>query len=159
MAPYEEAEINSDGSIPNSQPGSDNTGSEEGAGGMPNEPVIDDSSTLLVFVILAFLFAGIATFILYTINKRKKEDTTKFAFFDQLERSQFDIQLHPSSDEYYVVKEAMIKKGWAIGQGKPSAEENKGTPGRELGQALMKRAISAIPLIQHMQKVSLTIDA
>jgi len=42
--------------------------------------------------------------------------------------------------------------GWVPGQGKPSQETTTNTPGRQLGQALMKRAIADIPLIQHMQK-------
>ena len=43
-------------------------------------------------------------------------------------------------------------QGWAPGQGKPSQETKENTPGREMGQALMKRAIADIPLIHHMQK-------
>lgn len=50
------------------------------------------------------------------------------------------------------MKEKASAAGWVPGQGKPSQESDKNTPGRMLGQALMKRAIADIPLIQHMQK-------
>ena len=67
------------------------------------------------------------------------------------ENSQFNITLPPAIDEYYVVKQKSIDDGWEPGQGEPSKEKTE-TPGRRLGQALMKRAIATIPLIQYMQK-------
>ena len=76
------------------------------------------------------------------------QDAQKYEFFDTLESSQYKIKLPPPVDEYYQAKDQAIASGWAPGSGKPS----DGSPGQRLGQALMKRAISDIPLIQHMQR-------
>jgi len=147
MSTAEEATINPDGSqsseIPN-EDGADMGGEEEDAF---VEPAVDRT---LLFLALAAVFAAVFGYIIYSVWKKKKEDKSKFEFFDSLEQNQFNIRLPPPVEEYYQVKEQMLSKGWKPGQGKPSQE--KEGPGRAMGQALMKRAIADIPLIHHMQK-------
>ena len=54
--------------------------------------------------------------------------------------------------KYYGVKQQCIEAGWTPLSGSPAEEEGKATPGRKLLEALMVRAIYAIPLIRDMQK-------
>ena len=138
-------EIPADGSVPDAEPLLPEDDEDF-------EIPIPKVSHTTTFAILAIVFTAALVFILYSVQERKRKEAEQFTFFDQLEENQFKIKLPPPVDEYYDQKEACLKKGWQPGQGKPSQEQNAGTPGRDLGQALMKRAIADIPLIQHMQK-------
>ncbi len=170
MADAAEAEVNPDGTAsgvneeygagaggeggdgPNTDTGGDDNDFAQDEEGYEPPKIEASGSSTALFVVLAVIFLGSLVAILYYVNKKKKEEALKYEFFDRLEESQFNIRLPPPVDEYYKVKDAVISKGWQPGQGKPSQETNKATPGRELGQALMKRAIADIPLIHHMQK-------
>ena len=83
--------------------------------------------------------------------RKHQAEKKKFAFFEDLEGSQFNFKLPPTIEEFYEVKKAAINQGWVPGQGEPSKEKTE-TPGRKMGQALMKRAISIVPIIHFMQK-------
>lgn len=153
-SPTEDATINPDGSQSSSEyttndDPTDKTFADDAEG---DDPIIPTADRTYVLVILGLVFAAIFAVIIYQVRKRKKEDAQKFEFFDRLEAAQFSIKLPPPVEEYYQVKDKCISSGWEPGQGKPSQESDKNTPGRTLGQALMKRAIADIPLIQHMQK-------
>lgn len=63
---------------------------------------------------------------------------------------QFNLNLPKEVDEYYAVKEKCEQNGWAPGQ---PVTEGSG-PHKVLAQALMKRAIADIPIVQHIQKES-----
>ena len=77
----------------------------------------------MVLTFLFVLFASILVFIIVQIRKSRQSESDKFAFFDELEASQFNVKLPPASDDYYVVKDKCIEKGWVPRQGKPSAED------------------------------------
>eukprot|EP00518_Triparma_eleuthera_P005109 CAMPEP_0182464278 /NCGR_PEP_ID=MMETSP1319-20130603/8463_1 /TAXON_ID=172717 /ORGANISM="Bolidomonas pacifica, Strain RCC208" /LENGTH=247 /DNA_ID=CAMNT_0024663915 /DNA_START=39 /DNA_END=779 /DNA_ORIENTATION=- len=145
-----ESTINPDGStVPpqDSSTGGDGPSfdSPPSADDLPLSPPVDRTALgLIVFATMIALLAAI----LYQVNKKKKEDASKFEFFDNLESSQYRISLPPTVAEYASVKSSALSSGWVPGSGKPP----KGSPGELVGQALMKRAISDIPLIQHMQK-------
>ncbi|GMI33180.1 hypothetical protein TrCOL_g2592 [Triparma columacea] len=145
---YTEAEVGADGSTGGSEGGSEDTFFD----GDDSDAIPVVTSNIFVLCVLGLVFLVVFAIIMYNVQKRKREDASKFEFFDRLESAQFNIRLPPPVQEYYQVKEKASAAGWVPGQGKPSQESDKNTPGRMLGQALMKRAIADIPLIQHMQK-------
>jgi hypothetical protein len=67
---------------------------------------------------------------------------------------QFNIKLPSAVDEYYEVKDKCEKAGWEPGIPPKNAAEAANGPARVLAQALMKRCIADIPLVQHIQKES-----
>ena len=103
--------------------------------------------SFLVFFLVLSLLGGLTFWYMYRSRVSRQK---KFAFFDAMEGSAFAFALPPTIDEYYVVKATAISRGWKPGQGRPSQEKTD-TPGRLLGQALMKRAISVVPLVQRLQ--------
>jgi Preprotein translocase subunit Sec66 len=66
------------------------------------------------------------------------------------------LKLPAEVDEYYKVKEKCEANGWQPGQKPPdnAAAAAANSPHRMLAQALMKRAMADIPIVQHIQKES-----
>ena len=69
---------------------------------------------------------------------------------------QFNLKLPDAVDEYYEVKAKCEAAGWEPGQPSPQGPgaQNASGPHRMLAQALMKRCIADIPIVQHIQKES-----
>jgi hypothetical protein len=66
---------------------------------------------------------------------------------------QFNLKLPAEVDEYYAIKEKCEAAGWE--PGKPPAQgQTANGPHRMMAQALMKRAIADLPIVQHIQKES-----
>lgn len=146
----EQVEINVDGTA---KMGGDEGINDGDAGAEDNggEEVFNSTSGDFNFFVLflIILVAGGGT--LYYMYRKRQDENKKFEFFEQLEGSTFNVQLPPTIDEFYVVKAKAIKDGWVPGQGEPSKEKTD-TPGRRCGQALMKRAISIVPILHLLQK-------
>lgn len=68
----------------------------------------------------------------------------------------FNLDLPTEVDSYYQIKEKCLEQGWIPGTPmSPAAAANPqqiSGPQRVLAQALMKRAIADIPIVQHIQK-------
>jgi predicted ribosome quality control (RQC) complex YloA/Tae2 family protein len=68
---------------------------------------------------------------------------------------QFNLKLPSEVDEYYETKAKCEAAGWEPGQPIKDPKDQQATqPQRLLAQALMKRAIADIPMVQHIQKES-----
>jgi len=69
---------------------------------------------------------------------------------------QFNLKLPEAVDEYYEVKKKCEAAGWKPGEPSPQGAQaqNASGPHRMLAQALMKRCIADIPIVQHIQKES-----
>ena len=67
---------------------------------------------------------------------------------------QFNLKLPSEVDEYYKIKEKCEEAGWEPGSVPASPQEAANGPHRIMAQALMKRAIADIPILQHIQKES-----
>ena len=104
--------------------------------------------SFFIFFVVILTFGGLTIYYMYRKHHAEKK---KFAFLEDLQGSQFNFKLPPTIEEFYEVKKAAINQGWVPGQGEPSKEKTE-TPGRKMGQALMKRAISIVPIIHFMQK-------
>jgi len=66
---------------------------------------------------------------------------------------QFNLKLPAAVKEYESIKEKVIASGqWKPGQ--PGNANNPSGPHRVMAQALMKRCIADIPIVQHIQKES-----
>lgn len=64
------------------------------------------------------------------------------------------MKLPSEVDEYYKIKEKCEDAGWEPGSTPASPQEAANGPHRIMAQALMKRAIADIPILQHIQKES-----
>jgi hypothetical protein len=65
---------------------------------------------------------------------------------------QFNLKLPAEVDDYYTIKDKCEDAGWEPGQ--TPEPNNPNSPHRALAQALMKRAIADLPIVQHIQKES-----
>ena len=57
-------------------------------------------------------------------------------------------------DEYYQIKDKCEEAGWKPGQSSGGPPGQAQGPQRVMAQALMKRAVADIPIVQHIQKES-----
>jgi len=105
-----------------------------------------------IYLALAFVAAVALYYISYRRNKRKQME--REAFFYDMDGDKFNIKLPSAVDEYYDVKEKCEEAGWEPGKPPKNAAEAANGPARVLAQALMKRCIADIPLVQHIQKES-----
>jgi hypothetical protein len=71
-----------------------------------------------------------------------------------LQCPQFNLKLPSEVTDYYKIKEKCEEAGWEPGSKPASAQQAANGPHRILAQALMKRAIADIPILQHVQKES-----
>mmetsp|Transcript_6903 Transcript_6903/g.10182 ORF Transcript_6903/g.10182 Transcript_6903/m.10182 type:complete len:301 (+) Transcript_6903:146-1048(+) len=156
----EEATINPDGSTKFEssaggeesfeQGGFDDANAGDGASGEPAdvESGIDPAIYLLIFLVVGALVA------LY-IRKKRNEAEEEDDFFAALDGEKFNLRLPEEAENYRQIKEKCEAAGYEPGAGVPAdVQTNPNNPHRILAQALMKRAIADIPLVQHIQKES-----
>jgi len=158
----EEATINTDGSTTFADEGS---GAESGNDGTADEntesdfdytegdsaPVVKGTDPA-IFLVVTFIAVAIMYYFFYMRNKKKQQEEESY-FFD-MDGDKFNIKLPSAVDEYYEVKEKVIKAGWEPGKKMGAPTDAASAPGRALAQALMKRSIADIPLVTHIQKES-----
>lgn len=174
MSASEEATINPDGTqtVPGmeedaggaggAEPGPAGGADDAGAGGeeetfaegMPEAEYVIKGTDPAIYLFLAVLvLAGIWFFFSY---KKRKDEEESDSFFSDLDGEKFNLKLPAAVDEYYDIKAKCEDAGWEPGtpapQGQPAA--NSSGPHRLLAQALMKRCIADIPIVQHIQKES-----
>jgi len=143
----EEATINPDGT--QDMGGDTNTMGEEDAGEILEEAIggLDPVYYLMLGVIVFAL-------VVYLFRKKKSEVDD---FFDGMDGDKFNLKLPSQVDEYYAVKDKCLAAGWKPGMAPPPGQQNTAKPDghhRLLAQALMKRCISDIPIVTHIQKES-----
>lgn len=107
-----------------------------------------------IFLLLGFALIAALWFVSW--YKKKKEDEESDSFFTELDGEKFNLKLPDAVDEYYEVKAKCEAAGWEPGQPAPQGPgaQNASGPHRMLAQALMKRCIADIPIVQHIQKES-----
>mmetsp|Transcript_28769 Transcript_28769/g.58912 ORF Transcript_28769/g.58912 Transcript_28769/m.58912 type:complete len:297 (-) Transcript_28769:236-1126(-) len=155
MSTTEEATVNPDGSTTfeggaGADAGEEDfSGGDAGAEGMPEEIKGIDPAIL---VVLGFFMITLLWFFFY--YRKNREQAESQSFFSNLDGEKFNLKLPAAVEEYYEVKAKVEESGWEPGQsaGKSAAAANG--PHRILAQALMKRCIADIPLVQHIQKES-----
>lgn len=104
------------------------------------------------FIAFAFIAFVVIYYFLHTRNKKKQEE--REAFFFEMDGDKFNIKLPDAVEEFYEVKDKCIKAGWEPGKARINPKEAANSPATVLAQALMKRCISDIPLVTHIQKES-----
>lgn len=156
----EEASINPDGTttftddstnagFENDESANDGAGERsesEGAG-----PIVKGTDPA-IFLALGFVVISIIYYFLYKRSKKKQNDQESFFF--EMDGDKFNITLPGAVEEYYDVKEKVMKAGWEPGKKMGPPNDPASAPGRALAQALMKRSIAVIPLVTHIQKES-----
>lgn len=151
----EEATINPDGTTSfaddatNSGFDTEGTGFEDAQGSADS---IVKGTDPAIFLALGFVLMVIIYYVLFTRNKKKQHDQEQFFF--EMDGDKFNIQLPSAVDEYYEVKEKVMKAGWEPGKKMGAPTDAASAPSRALAQALMKRSIADIPLVTHIQKES-----
>jgi len=103
-----------------------------------------------------YLIFGVVIFgLLVYLFRSKKSEVDEF--FEEMDGDKFNLKLPSQVDEYYDVKDKCIDAGWEPGVAPPPGKQNTADPKghhRVLAQALMKRCISDIPIVTHIQKES-----
>lgn len=105
-----------------------------------------------IFLALAFILIVVLYYLNYRRNKKKQME--REAFFYEMDGDKFNIKLPAAVDEYYEIKEKCEQAGWEPGKPPRTAAEAANGPMKVLAQALMKRCIADIPLVQLIQKES-----
>uniref|UniRef100_A0A7S1BVB4 Uncharacterized protein n=1 Tax=Corethron hystrix TaxID=216773 RepID=A0A7S1BVB4_9STRA len=156
---YAEAEINPDGTTNtgagddfNEGGGNGTEGTEEEFGSAPTGPESLDPAYYVVGIFFALL--ALAGLIYFMRRKRRRDRGFDDAdeLFSSLDGKEFNLKVPEEADEYYEVKGECEASGWEPGQGNANASPDG--PGRRLAQALMKRCIADVPLLQFMQRES-----
>lgn len=162
MSTTEEATVNPDGTTSfaseeggdagadDSPPSGDDADFDTEGGGVPEDVV--KGTDPAIFLFLGFLLIAIIWFFFY--YRKKKDQADSEAFFSNLDGEKFNLKLPAAVDEYYEVKAKCEEAGWEPGQAAGKDAANASGPHRMLAQALMKRCIADIPLVQHIQKES-----
>lgn len=158
----EEATVNPDGSTTftddSAGTGSDSDGGASNSAGEGFDDAQGAAGSIVkgtdpaIFLVIAFFVIAIMYYIVYTRNKTKKVEQESF-FFD-MDGDKFNIKLPSAVQEYYEVKEKVMKAGWEPGKKMGPPNDPASAPGRALAQALMKRSMAVIPLVTHIQKES-----
>jgi len=154
-----EATINPDGTTSfaddatNAGFGSDGgAGDSAGSGFEGAQGSIVKGTDPAIFLALGFVLFVIIYYVLFTRSKKKQTDQEQFFF--EMDGDKFNIKLPSTVDEYYEVKDKVMKAGWEPGKKMGPPTDAAGAPSRALAQALMKRSIADIPLVTHIQKES-----
>mmetsp|Transcript_13188 Transcript_13188/g.32058 ORF Transcript_13188/g.32058 Transcript_13188/m.32058 type:complete len:307 (-) Transcript_13188:265-1185(-) len=158
MSTAEEATVNPDGSTTfNDAGGADSAGAGAAGEDMPNmdgaeetaEEIVKGTDPALFLALAVLAFAVIFVFLQL---RKKKKNAEVDDFFSNLDGDKFNLKLPAAVDEYYEVKGKVEADGWEPGQavqgGQPSPHH------RALAQALMKRCIADIPIVNHIQRES-----
>ena len=154
----EEATVNPDGSTTfdgSSEPDFEDATTDNMFDDAENSaPVMDDTGVdPAVYVLVALaVFVVIALLVKKRRAAREEEDDD---FFSNLDGEKFNVRLPEEVENYYQVKAKCEENGYIPGQAPISPEElqrNPNHPHRLLAQALMKRAMADIPLVQHIQR-------
>ncbi|GKY95614.1 hypothetical protein MPSEU_000522700 [Mayamaea pseudoterrestris] len=154
----QDAEVHADGSATfDETPPVESDGGFTGESGENELPVMEEAKFAVDPAI--FLLIGVAIVIglyYFFVVKRKKVQDDDDIFFADLDGKKFDIELPSEVDEYYKIRAKCEELGWIPGvpENVNADAQNKNGPGRVLAQALMKRAMADIPLVQHIQKES-----
>jgi len=158
FASAEEATVNPDGSttFENDAGAEDAAGdADAGADGAETmEEVVKsfDPAWYLALVVLAV----VALYMLAVWRKRRASSDVD-DFFSNLDGDKFNLKLPAAVDEYYEVKGKCEDGGWVPGEAPthpPGQQPPANSPHRLLAQALMKRCIADIPIVQHIQRES-----
>jgi len=89
------------------------------------------------------------------MEKKRDDAEEEDDFFAALDGEKFNLRLPEEAENYRQIKEKCEAAGYEPGSGVPAdVQTNPNNPHRILAQALMKRAIADIPLVQHIQKES-----
>mmetsp|Transcript_53469 Transcript_53469/g.159985 ORF Transcript_53469/g.159985 Transcript_53469/m.159985 type:complete len:282 (-) Transcript_53469:210-1055(-) len=160
MSNTEEATVNPDGTTTFASdengdagdvpPSGDDAEFEAGSEGVPGDA--EKGTDPAIFLFLGFLL--IAAIWFFFFYKRRKDQADSEAFFSNLDGEKFNLKLPAAVEEYYEVKAKAEEAGWEPGQTAGKDAANASGPHRMLAQALMKRCIADIPLVQHIQKES-----
>lgn len=151
----DKAEVHPDGSTT-----FDSAGAEDGAffeeaagaeGSIPPPLEGDKATDPAVYLLGALVAFVVISLVLYIIRKNKKKEDDE-DFFTSLDGEKFNVRLPAAVDEYYDMKAKCEEQGWVPGQPVNPANPNPSPQQREMAQALMKRALADIPLVQHIQK-------
>mmetsp|Transcript_12585 Transcript_12585/g.16424 ORF Transcript_12585/g.16424 Transcript_12585/m.16424 type:complete len:295 (-) Transcript_12585:55-939(-) len=105
-----------------------------------------------VFLLIALALLAVVVIIIK--KRRSQAEAADDDFFSNLDGEKFNLRLPEEVDNYYAVKAKCEENGYVPGQGlqAEAVAKNPNHPHRLLAQALMKRAIADIPLVQHIQK-------
>lgn len=153
MSTTEEATVNPDGSTTFNGPGDGADSSGAAGEDMPDmgeEEIIKGTDPALYLALAVVAFAVIFVF-LQMRKKRKNAEVDDF--FSNLDGDKFNLKLPGAVDDYYEVKGKCEADGWEPGQ----VSEGGAQPSphnRALAQALMKRCIADIPIVNHIQRES-----
>lgn len=108
-----------------------------------------------IYLGLALLVAGIfAVFYYRHLQRRKRRQLLELDFLTTIDGEKFNLKLPAAVDEYYAIKIKCEEQGWTPGAVPSSNNASENPHHRVLAQALMKRCIADIPLVQHIQKES-----
>lgn len=159
MSTTEEATVNPDGSTTfGSEEGADAgadgvppSGDEEYADGSTPEDMMKGTDPA-IFLFLGFLIIALLWFFFY--YRKNKDQADSEEFFSNLDGEKFNLKLPAAVEEYYEARAKVEESGWEPGQAAGKTGANANGPHRVLAQALMKRCIADIPLVQHIQKES-----
>lgn len=164
MSTTEEATVNPDGTTSfaseeggdagagadDAPPSGDEADFDTEGGGIPQD--VMKGTDPAIFLFLGFLLIAIIWFFFY--YRKRKDQADSEAFFSNLDGEKFNLKLPAAVEEYYEVKAKCEEAGWEPGQAAGKDAANQSGPHRMLAQALMKRCIADIPIVQHIQKES-----
>uniref|UniRef100_A0A7R9ZDY6 Uncharacterized protein n=1 Tax=Pseudictyota dubia TaxID=2749911 RepID=A0A7R9ZDY6_9STRA len=162
MSTTEEATVNPDGTTSFASeegggagaddvpPSGDEADFDTESGDVPDDAV--KGTDPAIFLFLGFLL--IATIWFFFYYKKRKDQADSEAFFSNMDGEKFNLKLPAAVEEYYEVKAKCEEAGWEPGQAVAKDAASANGPHRMLAQALMKRCIQDIPLVQHIQKES-----
>eukprot|EP00591_Stephanopyxis_turris_P011304 CAMPEP_0195527824 /NCGR_PEP_ID=MMETSP0794_2-20130614/29744_1 /TAXON_ID=515487 /ORGANISM="Stephanopyxis turris, Strain CCMP 815" /LENGTH=300 /DNA_ID=CAMNT_0040658825 /DNA_START=131 /DNA_END=1033 /DNA_ORIENTATION=+ len=157
MSGTAEAEVNPDGSTTfdeSTKGDSGDAGSGDGESSTFEAVEIDDRTDPAIYLGIAVLVIGVI-YICYILYRRRKQKSNRdMDFFSEIDGEKFNLKLPAAVDEYYEVKAKCEDQGWVPGEPPKNPEAAANGPHRVMAQALMKRCIADIPLVQHVQKES-----
>ena len=107
-----------------------------------------------IYLGIAVLVIGLLFLIYQLYQRRKRKQLLEMDFLSSIDGEKFNLKLPAAVDEYYAIKAKCEEQGWKPGAPPANASDATSSPHRILAQALMKRCIADIPLVQHIQKES-----
>jgi len=153
----EEATVNPDGSTSFDEQdfnaGDSTFDNTEDNDTMGTPPPMEEGMDPAIYLVIAL--AVLAAIVLIVKKRKAAREEEDDDFFANLDGEKFNVRLPEEVENYYQVKEKCEENGYIPGESQISPEElqkNPNHPHRLLAQALMKRAMADIPLVQHIQK-------
>lgn len=158
----EEATVNPDGSTTFESAGGEESfeqgqdgahfGFDDTGDGASGDAAVETGIDPAVYLLL---FLAVGALIAFYLKKKRDDAEEEDDFFAALDGEKFNLRLPDEAENYRQIKEKCEAAGYEPGTGVPAdVQTNPNNPHRVLAQALMKRAIADIPLVQHIQKES-----